>query len=144
MKLFLFFLQRSCIRNSLIVLGTLLLVVTALTPFSVSAQMSFGGRVTFQDPICQGPPFVPVAMEFIVAMPLFGGGTVPVPLMWPLGLVTFLNGPPTHVGQQLLGKWVGWLPCILWIWVPCGVSMCPAPIIKGGGGIILFNGSSVI
>lgn len=143
MKLFLPSRRHFCVRG-FSVLGILLLLVSVSAPLPVLAQVSFGGRVTFQDPICQGPPFVPVAMEFIIAQPLpEGTGAIPVPLMWPLGLVTFQNGPPTHIGQNILGKWWGWFPCILWIWVPCGLSVCPYPIIKGGGGIIIYNGSGL-
>lgn len=98
-----------------------------LFPPGASAQVNFGGPITLFEPICQVPP----ATEITVGPPSA------MPLMYIAGM-TYANGPPSHPGQELLGKAVGWMPCI--ILVPCFFGVCP--VVVGGGFIILFTGSS--
>lgn len=102
----------------------------ALLPITVTAQVPFGGPITFFNPICQTPP----AIWLVVGPP------TPMNLMYVAGSFSYPQGPPAHTGQYLLGNaGAGFVPCI--IWVPCGPSLCPITI--GGGLPILFHGSSV-
>ncbi|OHA26208.1 MAG: hypothetical protein A3D52_00225 [Candidatus Taylorbacteria bacterium RIFCSPHIGHO2_02_FULL_44_36] len=122
---------------SLLIMSLLVL----LMPNIASAQFNFGGIITYMDPYCEGwIPFVWYGMFFWLGPPSF------LPVMWiPATVTTYYSyGPPTHPGQWLFGAYApAWMPCILWIWVPCGFWLCPVPIIKGGGFPILYNGSSL-
>lgn len=90
-------------------------------PTSVSAQVSFGGYITFFNPICETPPGA-----FMT--------TTAIPLMYVPGTISFLAGPPRGTGQALLGIFGGYLPCIIW--------PGPTPVKIGGGPYIILHGSS--
>ncbi len=114
------------------------LTLLFLFPALAFAEIPFGGPITYMDPICQGPPFTWIGEYIQLGLP------TPYPLMWTPAEISFAYGPPVHPGQYLLGMATPvWLPCILWIWVPCGVTVCPFPIVKGGGFIMAFHGSSL-
>ncbi len=64
-----------------------------------------------------------------------------LPVMWLPWSIPFSAGPPTHPGQELLGKvGLAWVPCIILVPTPFG----PVPVVVGGGLPILFSGSSPI
>jgi len=69
-----------------------------------SIFLPFGGRVTTYFPGCLFPPGVA----------LYTTGVVPKPLMYVPGTsFSYLNGPPTHPGQALLGMATVPVPCII-------------------------------
>lgn len=92
-------------------------------PFSVSAQMPFGGPIVWYFPACHQGTW------------LMTGPPVPMSLMYTYGSISFANGRPSHYGQFLLGMAGGFMVCT----ITCAVGTCPI----GGGMIILYHGSSV-
>lgn len=63
------------------------------------------------------------------------------------GLYTFSRGPASHPGQQILGKYIPVMVCMMTyvFWVYCGVSLCPVviPLPFFFAPLIIFNGSSI-
>ncbi len=66
--------------------------------YALAFGLSFGGRVsTLPLPCLNGGLYVTVLSARGID-PLF-----PEPYIWTLGTITFLAGPPTHLGQKILG-----------------------------------------
>lgn len=63
------------------------------------------------------------------------------------GFYTFSRGPARHPGQQILGKYIPVMVCIMTyvFWVPCGYTLCPVivPLPFFFAPLIIFNGSSI-
>jgi len=105
----------------LILLLTVIFLASSL-PYPAEAIRPFGGPITWYFPGCnQG--------SLLYVGPPVGGQ-----FMYTGSSKSFLFGPPTHVGQYLLGMSAGYLVCT----VPCKIGACPI----GGGELILFHGSS--
>jgi hypothetical protein len=94
------------------------LVIFASMPISAFAQVPFGGPITSIIPCDEG-------------LELYLGPPTPGSFMYSGGSVSFAYGPPTHVGQFLLGVASGFLLC----------TVGGTPI--GGGLLILYHGSSI-
>ena len=74
---------------------------------------------------------------------------VPQPpiLLQVAGMYTFSKGPASHPGQQILGKYIPVMVCIMTFvfWVYCGVTLCPVvvPLPFFFAPLIIYNGSSI-
>lgn len=61
-----------------------------------------------------------------------------------MGHYTFMKGPASHSGQQILGKYSPVpMVCIAIYLVPCGIAVCPTPLPFFFAPLIIFNGSSI-
>lgn len=89
--------------------------------FLAQAQVPFGGAIT--------SVFFCIGAEWITI-----GPPTPMSLMYAPGSLSYAYGPPSHIGQWLLGLATAPLVCF----EPCPVGACPV----GGGLFILFHGSS--
>lgn len=113
-----YMLDRLYHRFSLWIFLFFLSLAILFFPLSVHAQLPFGGPIIWVTTcnkgfwVLLGPP---VAGQYFVNY----------------GASTYLNGPPTHPGQFLLGMATGYQPCVI------------GPYTIGGGLMILYHGSSV-
>lgn len=98
--------------------------VPSLVPEELSAQIPFGGPITYIN-------YAPGCFE---GQQIYIGPPGPVGSYMYSGAMSYASGPPSHVGQFLLGMAAGYLTCSFY----CGVSVCVIP----GGYIILYHGSS--
>lgn len=64
-----------------------------------------------------------------------------------VGQYTFSKGPASHPGQQILGKYVPAMVCMMTyvFWIYCGTTLCPVviPLPFFFAPLIIFNGSSI-
>lgn len=107
---------------------------------AAQAAASTGGTVVIYPPCVNGVEEVDQKQALGVPQP-------PV-LMQFVGQYTFLKGPATHPGQQILGKYLPFvMPCIaiFLIPVPCPPAVCiiPTPLPLFFAPLILYNGSSI-
>jgi hypothetical protein len=102
-----------------------LIVATALffTPTPANAQLAFGGMIVFMYYGCYEGNWIIL------------GTPTPGSYMYTYGTLSYENGPPSHIGQWLLGMSAGFLTCT----IQCG----PSPCVIGGGPLILYHGSSI-
>lgn len=104
----------------------ILLISTAFAlsflPMERSYAQPFGGAITFLFPSC------------IEGIWLKLGPPTPGDYMYGAGSYSYLFGPPSHLGQWLLGLSGGFLTCS----IPCHSGIC----VIGGGRLIIYHGSS--
>ncbi|MDO8564545.1 MAG: hypothetical protein Q7R88_00970 [bacterium] len=137
-------------------------------PFSAEALFDFGGWVT-NVPGTPGStmsagalptfppsgvysfwyPVGPGCLNGVQEVNLRPAGGVPSPtvLLQFVGQYTFSNGPASHPGQQILGKYFPAMVCMANYvsWVYCGYVLCPVvtPLPFFFAPLILYNGSSL-
>lgn len=117
-------------KKRLIVFFFIALFAMYVFPRPASAAfigINFGGRITFMNPACVAPPGI-----FLTVGPPRPGSFM---YLWGVSR-SYLQGPPTHPSQWLLGKAA---PAPALCLIPCPIGLCPA----GAGPIILFHGSSL-
>lgn len=100
----------------------LLILFIFLFPTASYAIGPFGGMIGFIFPFC------------VEGWLLTLGPPTPGTYMYTWGTRSYLNGPPTHPGQWLLGMAGPPITCH----VPCKAGLCPV----GVGSAIIFHGSS--
>ncbi len=113
---------KNVLKNIVVLLLVAVLFSAVLSPEKTSAQVPFGGPITFIHECVNG-------IWVIVGAP--AGGSY----MWLPGTISYREGPPKHEGQYLLGMAGGGAPCL----VPCEGGLCPI----GWGMVIQFHGSSI-
>ena len=102
-------------------LVTILLVSVGLfmiAPSTAHAQIPFGGAILFMV-TCNASVWIGI------------GPPTPMGLMYVPGSISYLNGPPLHPGQWLLGMAGPPVPCVVG---PFTIAVAP---------VILFHGSSI-
>lgn len=114
--------MKKNLKKILIVFAVILLFGYIFFPARFTdAQVPFGGAIT--------SVFFCIGAEWITI-----GPPTPMSLMYAPGSLSYAYGPPSHIGQWLLGLATAPLVCF----EPCPVGACPV----GGGLFILFHGSS--
>ena len=107
------------------IFSLLMLVLVVSYPYSASAfikPISFGGRVTSEVP-CVGP--LGPSLYVTIASMRVGVPIVPEFYIYtPITLVKQI-GPPI-IGGQILG--VADIPYTCFVFVPCGLTVCPVPL----------------
>ncbi len=141
----------------------------AAAPLSAHAIFDFGGRVT-------NVPGTLDSIMFASALPVFppegydtfwdseqgiclngveevdqiqaAGVPQPPILLQFVGAYTFSAGPATHPGQEIMGKYIPAMVCMMTyvFWVTCGPSLCPVvvPLPFFFDPLIIYNGSSPV
>lgn len=79
------------------IFATLVLVFALFAPLSASALgTSFGGRIVALTPCLS-------ALGPSIWFTIIPAGFFPISYIWTPLSVTYMAGPPTHIGQQILG-----------------------------------------